>query len=35
MQPHEQTAISTAPHPPKVLKRFFDDVYSILSACKC
>ena len=27
---HEQTAISTALHPPKVWERFFVDVYSIL-----
>ena len=27
---HEQTAISTALHPPKVCKRFVDDVYFIL-----
>ena len=30
MQDHERTAISTALHPPKVLERFVDDVYSIL-----
>ena len=30
MHAHEQTAISTALHPPKVWERFVDDVYSIL-----
>ena len=30
MQAYEQTAISTAPHPPKVLEQFVDDFYSIL-----
>ena len=30
MQAHETTAISTAPHPPKVWERFVDDVYSIV-----
>ena len=30
MQAHERTAISTALHPPKVLERYADDVYSIL-----
>ena len=30
MQAHESTAISTAPHPPKVWERLFDDVYSIV-----
>ena len=29
MQTHEQTAISTILHPPKVWKQFVDDVYSI------
>ena len=30
MQVYEHTAISTAPHTPKVWKQFVDDVYSIL-----
>ena len=30
VQAHERTAISTALHPPKVLERFVDDIYSIL-----
>ena len=30
MQAYEQTAISAAPHPPKVLERFVDDFYSML-----
>ena len=30
MQAHEQTAISTALHSPKVWEQFVDDVYSIL-----
>ena len=30
MQAHESTAISTAPHPPKVWEQFVDDVYSIV-----
>ena len=30
MQAYERTAITTALHPPKVWKRFVDDVYSIL-----
>ena len=30
MHAHEQTAISTALHPPKVWERFVDDIYSIL-----
>ena len=30
MQAHERTAMTTALHPPKVWKRFVDDVYSIL-----
>ena len=29
MQTHEQTAISTVLHPPKVWERFVDDLYSI------
>ena len=29
-QTHEQTARSTALHPPKIWERFVDDVYSIL-----
>ena len=33
MQVHENTAISTALHPPKVRERFVDDVYSIVK-CK-
>ena len=30
MQVYEQTAMSTALHPPKVLERFVDDFYSML-----
>ena len=30
IQAHEQTALSTALEPPKVLEQFMDDVYSIL-----
>ena len=30
MQSHEDTAISTALHPPKVWERFIDDIYSVL-----
>ena len=30
MQAYEQTAISVAPHPPKILERFVDDFYSML-----
>ena len=30
MQAYENTTITTALHPPKVLERFVDDVYSIL-----
>ena len=30
LQVYEYTAVTTALHPPKVWKRFFDDVYSIL-----
>ena len=33
MKAHEQTAISTILHPPKVWEEFLDDVYSILKAC--
>ena len=29
MKADQQTSISTALHPPKVLERFFDDLYSI------
>ena len=30
MQSHEDTATSTALHPPKVWERFIDDIYSVL-----
>ena len=30
MQAHEQTAISTALHPPNVWEQFVDDIYSIV-----
>ena len=30
LQTHEQTVISTATHPEKVLEQFTDDIYSIL-----
>ena len=34
MQAHEQTAISTTLHPPKVWEQFADEVYSILKSTR-